>query len=305
MNAPDRRRPTLGVHPPGPGQAGAAFFREMLPLVAFSGLAVPAAGTLIGLALLVPAAGAGPEAVRAAALGAAVALAAGLVLSLGHLGRRERMLLALRGLGRSRLSAEVGLAGLTLVTALAVAASAGPGTSPPPPLLLSLGGTAGLLLLAALAWVYALPAQPAWNGPAIPAPVLLGLAWGLLTVPELLTGPPFDPTAPLAAVLGTDLICFVLRLRRIRRSVAGATAAWPHLMRRRAALALLRLAVVDLLPFSLAAAGAVVAAVGVLATGIFLERVLFYGFALKQTTEAEVDRMEALMQGASDGRIAP
>ncbi len=302
MSIPNLHRRVI---PTRPGAAGAAFRRQMFPLVAFSGLVVPAAGTLIGLALLVPVGGARPGMVQAAALGAAAALAVGLMLSLGHLGRRERMLLALRGLGRSRLSAEVGLAGLTLAAALVVAVSTGSGEAAPPLLPLYLGGAAGLLLLAALAWVYALPAQPAWNGPAVPAPMLLGLAWGLLTTPELLTGPRLDPSIPLAAVLGADLFFFLLRLRRIRRSFPGATAAWPHLMRRRAGLAPLRLVMVDLLPLSLAAAGATRPAILVLAAGIFLERVLFYGFALKQTTEAEVDRMEDLMQGASDGRVAP
>jgi DMSO reductase anchor subunit len=304
MNA-RRRLKRAGDLPPISATSGTPFFREMFPLVAFTALVVPAAGTLIGLALLVPAGGARLEAVRAAALGAAAALAVGLALSLGHLGRRERMLLALRGLGRSRLSSEVGLAGLTLVAALAVAVGAGPEAAALPLLPLYLGGAAGLLLLAAVARVYALPGQPAWNGPAVPAPVLLGLAWGLLTVPEIVIEPPFDPTMGLAAVLGLDLICFLLRIRRIRRSTAGATAAWPHLARRRNGLALTRLALVDLLPLSLAAAGLVGPAVLVLAAGIFLERVLFYGFALKQTTEAEVDRMEALMQGASDGHVAP
>jgi hypothetical protein len=117
--------------------------------------------------------------------------------------------------------------------------------------------------------------------------------------------PPFDPTLGLAAVLGADLVCYLLRIRRIRRSTAGATAAWPHLARRQNTLAVMRLTLADLLPLSLAAAGLVGPAVIGLAAGIFLERIIFYGVALKQTTEAEVDRMEALMQGASDGRIAP
>jgi DMSO reductase anchor subunit len=275
----------------------------MLPLVAFSGLVILAAGTLLGLALLGPAAGVRPEAVRTASLGAAAAVTIGLALSLGHLGRRKRMLLVLRGVGRSRLSAEVLLAVLTLVAALAVAASAGKGVLPPLPRYL--GGGAGLLLLGAVAWVYALPGQPAWNGPAVTAPLLLGLAWGLMTVPKGPTEPHFPPAIPLAVVLGIDLVCFRLRLRRIERASAGARAAWPRLARRRTALAILRVVLVDLLPPLLTAAGAIGPAALGLAAGIFLERILFYGFALKQTTEAEVDRMEDLLQGASVGRNTP
>ncbi len=276
-------------------------FLEVVPLVVFTWLALPAAGTLMSLSILRPGLEVIDEVRRGLAGAAAVPLAVGLLASLLHLGRPGRLLQVVRGLGRSPLSAEVVLAGLAL--AAAAGAALLPSTWSPP--LLDAAGLIGALLLVVIPWVYARRGQPAWTGPAVVAPVLLGTAWGLLVLTAVIDRSAGAAPAGLAVLLAADTFFFIVRWRRIRHRAGIASSAWPSFQRHRAPLALLRLALADLGPAVAAALERPVAALVLLALGILMDRILFYGFALKQTTEAGVDRMEGLLQGAYDASDPP
>ena len=91
-----------------------------LPLVAFTSLAIAGAGLVTASAYFELVHGGLPAAGTMAA--GAVLIAAGLLVSLGHLGRKRRAALAVRGAGRSALSNEALLAGFALAAAAAAAA---------------------------------------------------------------------------------------------------------------------------------------------------------------------------------------
>lgn len=267
-----------------------------LPLVVFTWLAVPAAGTLMSLALLRPGLEVIDEVRRGLAGAASVPLAVGLVASLLHLGRPGRMLMALRGLGRSPLSAEVVLAGLALAAAAGACLLPSAWSSP----LLDAAGLTGALLLVAIPWVYARRGQPAWTWAAVVSPPLLGSAWGMLVLITVVDLPAGPAPSLLVVLLAADTLFFILRWHRIRRLAGSATPAWPAFQRHRGPLSLLRLLLADFGPAVATALEHPEAALVLLALGILTDRLLFYGFALKQTTESGVDLMEDVLQGAYD-----
>ena len=150
------------------------------PLVVFTGLAMLGCGMaaaylpawIVGWRPFIPTPG------FASAAGAVVGV--GLLFSLGHLGKPFRMLLTLRGLGRSPLSNEVLLAG--------VAFSAMAGTAFIPfqsPLLTGVwivGVLASWATLIAIGRVYRLKGMVGWSGGAVFQPLLLGLAAGVMAL---------------------------------------------------------------------------------------------------------------------------
>lgn len=247
------------------------------PLVVFTTLAILGAGLLMAplIAVLV-----GPAAAAGAGLllpGAAL-LAAGLVVSLAHLGQPQRAPLALARAGRSRLSTEILLASAAL--AAGALAAVFPYWSPVTTLLpavLALG------FLVTLGLVYNLPGQLAWRGSIAASPVVLGVGFGALALGA--NDGSFASVAPVAAIcLATDVVLFLVRRRR-----TGGAAAVPAF----------RFLLVDVLPGCLILAGLPKGAAGALGLGILLDRLSFYLSAAQHTTEAEIARIEDLISDMS------
>ena len=244
-----------------------------------------------------------------AALLMAGLLAVGMAVSLLHLGRPARGLLAVGKTGSSPLSNEVVLVGaaglLALVRGLAPLGEW-------PALVLSiLIGAISFLLLLALGRVYRLPGQEAWRGPALLQPLVLGTLWGGLALGFLarapgfpVAGPPGEPAVGLAPVVLLALLLvdgglLGLRIRGLEATVREAEPAHPRIFRARGPWLAVRLVFVPLLPLisvSLDPAGGSLPLAS-LSVGILLDRWLFYGLALRRTTEAEVDRVDALLLG--------
>jgi DMSO reductase anchor subunit len=257
-------------------------FREW-PLAVFTTLAVLGAGLLTAplVELL-----AGPPALAASRLllpGMAL-MAAGLVVSLAHLGRPRRSPLALARVGRSRLSNEVGAAAATL--AAAAFAIAFPSLSPIAPLLASLAAVA---FLVTLGLVYALPGQLAWRGAATWTPVVLGLGFGTLALAAVRDGGVWTVAPVAAIVLVADASLFIARWSGVER-IAG-----------RLAFTAMRLLLVDILPAVLAIAGLPKAAAGALGLGVLADRLSFYLLAAQHTTEAEIAQVEDIIATQSRG----
>lgn len=266
------------------------------PLAVFTALSVVGAGLLtvpalatLGIAPTLP------SPVRFMLPGCAV-LAAGLLVSLAHLGRPWRSAFALARIGRSRLSSEVALASATL--AAGVAALVVPAPSPAG---VWLPAVCSAAFLVSLGLVYHLPGQPAWRGGVLLTPLVLGTTLGLLAL-----GAASDTVTPrlaTAAVVGlaADLLVFVTRLRKL--SVLGpagtpgpfTAVSYPAAHRRKATLLAARFALADLLPCVLLLAGQAAASAAALALGILVDRLAFYLLAVRQTTEAEIAGVEALL----------
>jgi DMSO reductase anchor subunit len=259
------------------------------PLVVFTTLAVMGAGLLTAplVAAIV-----GPSAAAASpVLPAGTALlAAGLLVSLAHLGQPQRSALALARVGRSRLSNEILFASAALgAGALAVLF---PYRSPVTTLLPSVCAVAFMI---SLGLVYALPGQLAWRGTVAVSPLTLGVGFGTLGLAAAWDGAVTD-IAPVAAIaLSADVGLLVWRRRALQmwRNAPALTSSrpWrfaPHLLSARFLL-------VDVLPGCLLVAGLPKGAAGLLGLGILVDRLSFYLLAVQHTTETEIARIEGVM----------
>jgi DMSO reductase anchor subunit len=256
------------------------------PLVAFTSLAIAGAGLVAASAyfelvhhLLFP---------RTMAAGAAL-LAAGLAVSLGHLGQKRRAGLVARGAGRSALSNEALLAGLALATASLAAGLDLGGVHATA--VSALAGAINAAFLVSVGLVYHLRGQRTWRGFSAATPLSGGLAFGAIAVQSL--------ALTSGVVLGTlifiaiDALLFSRRWRELAGIVlTEAELANPWTTRRNELLAA-RFFLLDVIPFSLLAASPSPVAVLVAAAGLFIDRFSFYALAVQHTTEHEIARVEA------------
>jgi len=223
---------------------------------------------------------------------ALIVLATGLLISLLHLGRPARLAYALRRTGRSPLSTEVVLTLLTVVPAGAALflPDRQAGT-----LLWALVAVAAPGLLLALGWVYQLPGQLSWRGTVTLSPLLLGLATGFLAQAASAQD---NARLMFAAIvfLATDAACFALRWKVMKWDSSLGQPTYPHLFLARRRIMILRIIDVVLLPAFFILAQAPTIALSILAFGIFFDRFAFYALAVRETTEAEVARVEAVIR---------
>ena len=259
------------------------------PLVVFTTLAIMGAGLLatplvawLAAGVMAPAAGA----VRWGAL----LLGAGLVVSTVHLGRPLRAPLAALGVGRSRLSAEIVAAGIALM--LGTAAVVIPHVSTLPDFA---AAAAAVGFLAALGLVYSLPGQQTWRGAVVWMPLTAGLGFSAAVFGAIWSGPPAAVTVAAVGILAADTALLAVRRMSLTDPRMPLARRYPSIFARRQMLLAARLALVDILPACCLLAGLPSVAAGLLTLGILVDRIGFYGFASQHTTEAEVQRVEAVL----------
>jgi DMSO reductase anchor subunit len=264
------------------------------PLVTFTGLAIAGAGLVAASAyfdLVHGAAGAG-----AMAAGASL-IAAGLIVSLSHLGQKRRAALAARGAGRSALSNEALLAGVALGAA-AIAAAAGLSGLRAAPLVAG-AGAANAAFLVSIGLVYRVPGQLTWRGFSAVTPLTGGLAFGAITAQATVAeGGLYLGTLLFIAI---DALLFSQRWRDIAGiAYSERMLADPWHVRRTQLLAA-RFFLLDVMPFFLLLGAGTPLAIPLAAAGLAVDRFGFYALALQQTTEREIEQIEA--QIAAAGRM--
>jgi DMSO reductase anchor subunit len=266
----------------------ANFFHEW-PLVVFTTLAIMGAGLLATPLVAWLAAGTTASAAGAVRWGALL-LGAGLAVSTAHLGRPFRAPLASLGIGRSRLSAEIVVAGIALLLGIVTALLRNA------PLVLGFTtAAAALAFLVTLGLVYALFGQQTWRG----AVAWMPLSGGLLFSPIALAATREEIGTPLGAAIAVLLTCdtalLVLRYLSLERPQERLAPSHPQIFARRRPMLAARFLLVDILPAGCLLAGLPSIAASLLAVGLLVDRVAFYGFASQHSTEAEVERVEQLM----------
>ncbi len=257
------------------------------PLVAFTGLVIPACG-VFAMRLLVGLPG---DEGASSVLGvfATLALLVGLAASLAHLGRPLRAPLSVRRAGRSPLSAETILAVGLLVAALLALWPELPASVPG--IAATAAGVLALALLATLGLVYFLPARWPWHSALVVAPLATGLAVGAvaLSATEEVQG---ISTAALVALLLDGL---VFATAWSRRAPDGFMAVYPAIFARRHALVALRFALVNVGPAAFLLVGPPLPALLTILPGVAIDRLTFYGVAAVRSTEAEIARVERIL----------
>jgi DMSO reductase anchor subunit len=255
----------------------------------FTTLAIMGAGLLATPIVAWLAAGATAPAAGAVRLGVLL-LGAGLAVSTAHLGRPFRAPLATVGIGRSRLSAEIAVAGVALllgiVTALLPNVSAFLGFTT---------AAAALAFLVALGLVYALPGQQTWRGAVVWMPLTEGLGFSLVAFGAMWSGPLVAIGVAAVGVLAADAALLAAQRMSLVRPGTPPAPRYPPVFARRDLILVSRLALVDVLPAGCLLAGLPSIAAGLLGLGILVDRIAFYGFASQHTTEAEVERVEQFM----------
>jgi hypothetical protein len=93
------------------------------------------------------------------------------------------------------------------------------------------------------------------------------------------------------ALLALDAAAFGIRWYAMRWDASLGNPSHPVLFRARRRVMMVRLVDVNLLPGLFLLAQAPIPAAGFLVIGILLDRYAFYALSLRQTTEAEVDRV--------------
>ncbi len=271
---------------------------EDAPLVVFTTLAIAGAGTVAGRPLLaalgrVPWTGGVAEVTLGGGL-----LCFGLLVSLAHLGRPGRMGQASRGLPRSPLSFEVLLATLGTGAALAAALVGRlAGDAAAAHVAHAVAASLALTFLTCVGLVYRLAGQRTWGGASIVAPATLGLAFGVTLVAARMSGP--REVLPCLVLLGLDAAVFAARSRAVWILDGPFVPRQPRLFAGRRPLLALRLTLVDLIPALLLALGHPSEAVSVLAVGVLVDRLVFYGLAAQRTSESEIQHVESVIGSAA------
>ena len=257
--------------------------RGHAPLAAFTTLAMAGAG-LVGAGAV---SGRLNQRAWIAAAGAAL-MAAGIAISLAHLGRKRRAPMAARGVGRSALSNEVITASIAAALAALTAVLAAAGR--PNEMAGTIAGIAGAAFLLSMGLVYRIRGQRTWQGFSALTPLTGGLAFGAAAI-QAASAPGAVSSGTLLAV-AIDALVFSQRWRDVAAIKAplapDAGAWWRHRIQWLGA----RFFLLDAVPFLLLAAGLSVPAAACAAAGLVVDRVTFYALALPHTTEQEVADVE-------------
>jgi len=265
------------------------------PLVAFTTLATAGAGLVAASACFEVVHGL--RSPHALAAGAPL-LAAGLAVSLRHLGQKRRAGLAVRGAGRSALSNEALLAGLALAAAALAAGLDLRGAHTQA--VTALAGAINAAFLVSVGLVYHIRGQRTWRGFSAATPLTGGLAFGAIAVQS--TAGPGGVFVGTLLLVAADALLFSRRWRDVAGiAFTEATLANPWTIRRSQLLAA-RFFLLDVIPFLLLAASPALLATLVAAAGLVVDRFGFYALALQQTTEHEIADVES--QIAATGRTA-
>ena len=268
------------------------------PLVVFTSLAMAGAGLVAVDPVL---RGSAHAAASNPALTAGVVLQAlALVVSLLHLGRKDRASLAARGTLRSPLSNEIVMAAAALAASAALLALGW--SEPAPAAMRVLAGALCAGFLVAIGLVYRIPGQLTWMGPAALTPLSAGGAFGAVCIQALAASPDGVPRA-VVAVLGIDAAIFLLRWQEAAAldvSVVGRVAGpfWPW----RHQWFFARFFLLDVVPIALLLFWPTPIVIAVAAGGLVVDRLAFYGLAVQHTTEREVERVDAAIRAASQRR---
>jgi DMSO reductase anchor subunit len=255
------------------------------PLVAFTSLAIAGAGLVSASAYfeLVH----GLVSGRMVAAGA-VLLATGLLVSLGHLGRKRSAGLAVRGAGRSALSNEALIAGLALAAAALAAGLDLAGAHARA--VTAIAGAVNAALMVSIGLVYRIRGHRTWRGFSAATPLTGGLAFGAIAVQTAAgTGRVFLGTLLFIAA---DALIFSRRWRDLAGiPSSGAMLENPWMIRRSQLLAA-RFFLLDVIPYVLLAVSPMPLAVVSAAAGLIVDRFCFYVLAVQHTTEHEIATVE-------------
>jgi DMSO reductase anchor subunit len=256
------------------------------PLVAFTSLAIAGAG-------IVAAAFSGLYArdglVEAAWLGLAL-LAAGLAVSMLHLGRRDRAHLAASGLFRSAISNEGALGVLVCVAGLAAAAGLAGSASP---MVQRAAALVAVAFLASIGLVYRLGGQLTWGGVSALTPVTAGLAFGAVVADSL--PPPHVASTLTLAALGADAFTFAQRWRQVTTVAMTVPVGRGPWFERRYELLAARFLLLDAFPCVGLLVWPTPLVALIAAAGLAIDRFGFYALAAQHRTEVEVARVERYM----------
>jgi DMSO reductase anchor subunit len=266
------------------------------PLVVFSALTAAGAGTalthlifsLAGLADWTPSSSV-PRLV-------AVLMGIGLLVSMAHLGRPGGISDALRGTGQSPVSNEVVALSVALGGAVLLALLPNGSTVFAFVWTLTVTACGGTLFLMGV--VYRIPGRPGWGGSMILHPTIVGMIAGWFLWRLAVPGPmPVPFFAILILLVLADLGITFRRASVLASDRRMAEPEHPSIFQIRFRLLILRCLLLDLLPLLLAAMEQWRLATLSLGIGVLLDRTLFYGLALQETTEAEIARVEGLLEG--------
>ena len=159
------------------------------------------------------------------------------------------------------------------------------------------GVLASWATLIAIGRVYRLKGTVGWSGGAVFQPLLLGLAAGVMVL--LLGVSPYgELLALLILFLVLDAAAGFLRARRLTEGAEGFAPSHPALFRRVQLLLVSRFVLTNVAPAILALSGQTVAALIVLVLGIIVDRISFYGLALRHSTESEIARVQEVWTSA-------
>jgi DMSO reductase anchor subunit len=264
------------------------------PLVLFTALAIAGAGTLAAQPVLLALGVTEPAEVRSQAPWAVALVTVGLTVSVNHLGRRRRLLLVSRRFGTSRLSTEVGLAVATVVGGAALGWL--PADSAATVVIAWGAGVIAALFLLAIGLVYRLRGQVAWPDVAVIGPLLSGLAFGFIACASTTPAALLTTLGPTLVLLGADGLVFGARWIAIARAEPWLNPSHPALSRHRQWLLMARLVLVTLGPASWLIAGVAALADVSIGLGLLVDRLAFHGLALQHTTEAEIARVEQVLE---------
>jgi DMSO reductase anchor subunit len=261
------------------------------PLVAFTSLAIAGAGLVVAAACL----DLGHHHAYPPAVMAGVVLQAlGLAVSLGHLGKKQRAALAVRGAGRSALSNEVLLAPLALACGALLTGMTAWGRSSPTVTLIA--GVVNAVFLVSIALVYRLRGQQTWRGASVLTPLTGGCAFGAIVIQALSVTGGILNVVLLLVVL--DAAVFVQRWREVAAIRIPAASLTGPGMSHRGQLLGARFVLLDVLPFVLLLAWPTALAAAVAAAGLVVDRTGFYALALHHTTEHELAAVEEILAPA-------
>jgi|MudIll2142460700_1097286.scaffolds.fasta_scaffold90418_2 DMSO reductase anchor subunit len=256
------------------------------PLVVFTSLAIAGAGLVSASAYFELVHGlVSPSALAAGA----VLTAAGLAVSLGHLGQKRRAALAVRGAGRSALSNEALFAGFALAVAAIVAVMGLSGSRAP--VLTAAAGAVNAAFLVSIGLVYRVRGQRTWQGFSAATPLTGGLAFGAIAVQT--TAGSGDVYLGTLLFIAIDALLFSQRWRDIVGIAFSERMLADPWHARRTQLLAARCFLLNVIPFFLLAASPTPLAIPVAAAGLLVDRFSFYVLALQHTTEHEIAGVEA------------